>query len=202
MKITSIKQQVKRTDRYSVYVDDKYAFSLSESAMIASRIASGQEISKPRLEELKQLSTDDKLYNRALRYVAMRPRSRWELEFYLQRKNADPPQINTILNKLSELGLLDDKKFAEAFVRDRGTIKPSSRRKLVMELKKKRIAEEIINEAIGDDPDQELSALRQLIERKRRQTKYQDDTKLMQYLARQGFGYNDIKTALHSDDLD
>jgi SOS response regulatory protein OraA/RecX len=37
-----------------------------------------------------------------------------------------------------------------------------------------------------------------VIERKRRQTKYQDDTKLMQYLARQGFGYDDIKSALQN----
>lgn len=38
-----------------------------------------------------------------------------------------------------------------------------------------------------------------MITRKRRQIKYQDNDKLMQYLARQGYGYGDIKTALQTD---
>src|SRR4051812_30584175 len=90
MKISSIKQQVKRADRYSIFVDGKYAFSLSESALLESKIASGQELSKEQVAEFKKLSADDKLYNRTLRYVAMRPRSRWEVEQYLWRKETSP----------------------------------------------------------------------------------------------------------------
>ena len=43
----------------------------------------------------------------------------------------------------------------------------------------------------------ELEVLKELIERKRKQTKYKDDLKLMQYLTRQGFSYDHIKTALN-----
>jgi SOS response regulatory protein OraA/RecX len=66
-----------------------------------------------------------------------------------------------------------------------------------MELRKKRIADEIIEEAVGRDEGDEHNALREIIERKRKQTKYQDDLKLMQYLARQGFNYDDIKSELN-----
>jgi regulatory protein len=200
MKITSIKQQVKRADRYSIYVDEAYAFSLSENALLASKIASGQELSKAELEEFKKLSADDKLYNQALRYIAMRPRTMWEMSFYLERKNASPPLIETILNKLSDIGLLDDEKFARAFVNDRRLLRPTSRRKLLAELRKKRISDEIIQKVVGSETADEQAALAALIMRKRRQTKYQDDTKLMQYLARQGFGYDDIKSALNSNE--
>jgi regulatory protein len=196
MKITSIKQQLKRTDRYSVFVDGKYAFSLSESALLESKLASGQELTKEQVSDYKKLSADDKIYNQALRYVAMRPRSRWEVQFYLERKKASPALIDKILNKLSVVGLLDDAKFAQAFVNDRRLLRPTSRRKLQMELRKKRVADEIIQIAVGGEAEDEQAALQAVIERKRRQTKYQDDLKLMQYLARQGFNYDDIKSAL------
>ncbi|HVX47839.1 MAG TPA: RecX family transcriptional regulator [Candidatus Saccharimonadales bacterium] len=199
MRITAIKQQVKRSDRYSIFVDEKYAFSLSESALLESKLASGDELSASKLKEFKQLSEDDKLYNQTLRYLALRPRSQWEVEFYLQRKKASPDVTGSILNKLSNIGLIDDEKFAKAYVNDRRLLKPTSRRKLVNELRKKRVANEIIEQAVGTEAEDENAALREVIARKRRQAKYQDDEKLMQYLARQGFSYGDIKEVLEQE---
>lgn len=196
MKITNIRQQVKTTDRYSIFVDGKYTFSLSEKALLDSQLASGQELSKEQIEDFKKLSAEDKVYNRALRYAAMRPRSVWEMQFYLERKGASPPLVRSILNKLSIIGLLDDKKFARAFVNDRQLLRPTSRRKITAELKKKRVPGEIIDKVMSESEQSDRTALLGIIESKRRQTKYQDDLKLMQYLARQGFGYDDIKSAL------
>lgn len=199
MKITSIKQQAKRTDRYSIFVEGKYSFSLSESALLESKIANGQELTRQQVSEYKKLSADDKLYNQTLRYVAMRPRSHWEIKFYLEyKKKASPALAESLLNKLSKIGLIDDKKLAAALVNDRRLLRPTSRRKMMTELRKKHIADELIEQAIGQDKEAELTALKEVIDRKRRQSKYQDDLKLMQYLARQGFNYDDIKTALNS----
>ncbi len=199
MKITSIKQQVKRARRYSVFVDEKYAFSLSESALLESKIASGQELTAQQVEEFKKLSGEDKLYNMTLRYVAMRPRTEWEIEEYLRRKDASPTLTSQILSKLSNIDLINDEKFAQMFVNDRRLLRPASRRKIIMELRKKRVADEVIQRTVGSESEDEQTALRAVIERKRRQTKYHDDLKLMQYLARQGFSYGDIKDALKAD---
>jgi regulatory protein len=198
VKVTNIKQQVKRANRYSVFVDGKYEFSLSETALLESKLAPGQMLSKEELRKYKQLSADDKFYNRTLRYIALRPRSRWEIEFYLERKKAPLLVIETILSKLSDIGLIDDEKFAKAYVNDRQLLRPTSRRKVINELRKKHIANDIIEAAIGAESENEQTALQAVIERKRRQTKYLDDLKLMQYLARQGFNYQDIKEALQS----
>lgn len=184
--------------RYSIFVEGKYAFSLSDTALLDTKLANGQEISEKQIGELKRLSIDDKLYNQTLRYLAMRPRTKWEIEFYLGRKQASPTLIDTILNKLSNAGLLDDNKFAEAFVSDRRLLRPTSRRKMIMELRKKHVEDEIIQTVIGFEQQDEQTALRAIIESKRRQSKYQDDLKLMQYLARQGFDYGDIKSALQN----
>ena len=144
MKITNIKQQVKQTDRYSVFVDGKYSFSLSENALLKSGLTSGQELSLAQVDKYKQLSADDKIYSRALRYVAMRPRSTWELATYLRRKDAAEALTESVVQRLTDLGLLNDASFAVSFVRDRQLLRPTSRRKLILELKKKHIAEEHI----------------------------------------------------------
>lgn len=196
MKITAIRQQERRKDRYSVYVDGKYGFSLSERALLEVKLASGQELTTDQVKAYKQLSAEDKVYSNALRYAAMRRRSRWEMESYLKRKDAPPALADQILSKLSDLGFVDDLAFAEAWVANRHLLRPTSRRKLQQELRAKRVATEIIDKVLREDPTSDLEELKAVITRKRCQAKYQDDTKLMQYLARQGFGYEDIKSAI------
>lgn len=196
MQITAIKQQVKRADRYSIYVDDKYSFSLSDGALLETRLVPGQELTEAEIKELKQKSADDKVYSLALRYVAMRSRSRYELETYLKRKDADPPLVDTILNRLQGYGYVNDDAFARNWVENRRLLKPVSRRRLMMELKQKKVSEDIIRTVLEDDQTTDRDTLRDLVVRKRRQSKYQDDTKLLQYLARQGYGYDDIKSAM------
>jgi len=197
MKITSIKQQSKRQNRYSVFVDEKYAFSLSETKLLESRLVSGQELTKEQIAEYKKLSAEDKLYNRALNYVALRPRSVWEVREYLRRRDSPAPLIEQITNKLIELGLLDDQKYAQMFVHDRALLRPTSRRKMIMELRKKRLPEEVIQLTLESESTDELTALREIVAKKRQLTKYRNDQlKFMQYLARQGFNYSDIKQVL------
>ncbi len=188
----------KRTKgRYSIFVDEKYSFSLSEQGLLDSKLTSGQELSKDDVAEYKQKSSDDKLYARTLKYVAMRPRSVWEVQTYLERKHSPALLTEQITNKLISLGMLDDMKFAQAFVRDRSLLRPTSARKMIAELRKKRVPEEAIEQALAEEQADERDVLRDIVAKKRQLTKYQnDELKLMQYLARQGFSYSDIKDVL------
>lgn len=197
MKITNIKQQVKRADRYSVFVDGVYAFSLSESALLEYGLASGQEFDQSKFDALKKAAGTDKAYGNALRYVALRPRSEWELQTYLGRKGVEEPDAAVIIKKLANVGLLDDAAFARAWVAHRRQLKNTSKRRLKMELNAKHVAEDIIAQALAEDTVTEQESLRQLIDKKR--ARYPDRVKFMQYLARQGFGYDDIKTAFEEE---
>ena len=204
MRITKIVQQEKQRDRYSLFVDEKYAFSLSESALLASKLATGQELQPEELKQWKQESADDKISSSALRYAAMRLRSQWEMEQYLKRKSASPALAEKILSKLTNIGMLDDAKFAEAWVANRRLLRPTSKRKLQQELRAKRISDEVINVTLSEgEAGDERAVLRELIVKKRNLPKYKaDPLKLMQYLARQGFNYDDIKAVLSADSED
>lgn len=194
MRITAIKQQIKNQDRYSIFIDDKFAFGLSELGLINSGLRVNQELSQEEIAKLKDEAQIDKAYNRALGLIARRPRSEWELRDYLKRKNYDSPTTDVILNKLSKVGLIDDKAFAKLWVENRRLLKATSLRRLRQELCQKRISDEIIDEVLAADETDEREVLKELVERKR--ARYPDKLKLMQYLSRQGYRYDDIKSVL------
>jgi len=203
MNITKIVQQERQKTRYSLFVDGKYAFSLSEGALLESKLAVGQELNADELKRWKQESADDKIAGNTLRYAAMRPRSTWEIEQYLRRKNASPALASRIVDKLTTMGLLDDAAFARTWIQNRRLLRPTSVRKLQQELRAKRVADEVIDEALtGEEAGTDLAALRALVAKKRSLSKYKaDPLKLMQYLARQGFSYSDIKMVLGETNL-
>lgn len=198
MVVTDIKQQVKMPGRYSISVDGKFAFGMSETALLESGLHIGKELSGEQFKALKKAAGLDKIYGAALRFAAMRPRSRWEITSYLQRKDAAPEQIEQIVQRLEKNGLVDDNKFAQSWVESRRLIKPTSLRKLRLELRQKQVASSIIDSVLAEDSTTDNDTLKQLIAKKR--SRYPDQNKLMQYLARQGFGYDDIKNAIAETD--
>lgn len=197
MKISHIKQQVKRADRYSVYVDGMYVFSLSESALLASGLHTGKEVTADGLAELKDTSKRDKAYNQALGQLARRARSEWEIRDYLKRKDYDPELIDQIIARLYKVALLNDAEFARMWIDNRRLLKSTSRRRLQQELRQKRISDELISKALAEDDTEEVEVLKELVARKRKIVRYHDNTKLMQYLIRQGYNYDDVKNAIN-----
>ncbi len=197
MKITAIKAQVKNSERVSVYVDEKYSFSLSYPQVLDQKIFVGLELTEPRLAELKHASDIGKAYERALMFVMLRPRSVREVQDYARRKKWAPEDAQFVIAKLTAKKYIDDSAFARSWVGSRALGKKTSTRKLTMELKQKGVSDAVIAKTLADSGYDELDALRELIAKKRRLTRYaSDDQKLMRYLAGQGFSFDDIKSAL------
>ena len=197
MKITDIKQQVKRAGRYSIYLDGKYTFSLGENELLKLGLYSGQELTEEELANYQDESEYGKWFDRTLNLLSYRIRSEWELRDYLKRKDADPDTIDKILNKLSDTGYVNDEQFAKRWVENRRLMKATSKRRLAQELRQKHISSEIIDQALAEDETDERAVLKELVEKMRR--RYPEDIKLMQYLARQGYNYDDIKSALNEE---
>lgn len=196
MNITKIEAQIKTPGRYSVFVDGQFAFGISELGLINSGLRIGQELLNDELESLKDQAKTDKVYNQTLSLIMRRPRSKWEIESYLKRKGHGQAMRVEIINMLSEKNFVDDEDFARRWIESRRLLKNTSRRKLTMELKQKRVPDEIIDAVLTEDDTDEVQVIKAEIAKKRRTSRYRDDTKLMQYLARQGYRYDDIKKAL------
>ena len=95
-------------------------------------------------------NTDKEAFDLAIRYLGNREHSRKEIIVKLERKKFNQEAIETALNRLDELGLLDDRSFAMNYVGSRSRKKPLGRYKLRYELLQKGIAEEVIDEVLNE----------------------------------------------------
>jgi regulatory protein len=197
VKVTAIKRQIKQSARYSIYVDEKYSFSLSESELLDTKLLQGQEITAEQLENFQARAKAGKAFNQALELLAYRARSEWEIREYLKRKDYEPTLIDAAISKLAQYGYVDDRAFARQWVESRRLLKAASKRRLQQELRQKHIADEVVTIVLDESETDDRQALRQLIDKKR--SRYPDKLKLMQYLMRQGYNYDDIKQALRDD---
>ena len=215
MKITNLSTQQRDPNRVNVFVDDKYRFSLDVSQVVSLGVKIGREYDEQELAELEQESQFGKLYGRALEYCLMRPHSAREVRDYLWRKTratryrskktgelkerpgVSQALVDRVYKRLVEKAYIDDEKFTRYWVENRNQTKGMSRRKLEAELRAKGVANDIIERNLRDSLRNDTDELQKIIAKKRR--RYPDEQKFMQYLARQGFSFDDIKTALRED---
>lgn len=216
-KVTALTSQQKDPNRINVMVDGAYRFSLDISQVVSLGVKLGSEYSDAKLAEIEGESQFGKLYARALEYCLMRPHSAKEVRDYLWRKTratkyrsrktgelkeragVAPELTDRVYDKLIEKRYIDDETFARYWVENRNLSKGASRRKLEAELRAKGVAREIIELQLAESDRSDVSELEKIIAKKR--SKYTDDQKFMQYLARQGFAYDDIKRALSDDSI-
>jgi regulatory protein len=193
--VSDIQLQKKDSSRYSVYVDDKYVFGLDGLELSASNLRVGLTLSPAEVEDWQSRSSEGKAYNAAVRYLSYRRRSRTEVQQYLKDKEYDLATSELTLERLDDLGLINDNAFAAAWISDRMRLKPRSRMRLVAELREKGIAAEVIEESLSVlSRDDLLEALRGIIAKKRR--RYATEAKLIQYLGTLGYSYDLIKKAI------
>lgn len=216
MKITDITVGIKNPNRVNVLVDGVFRFSLDIFQVSELGIKIGKEYTEQELVELETESQFGKLYARTLEYTMLRPHSAREIRDYLWKKTritkyksrsgdikervgASQEVADRVFARLEAKGYIDDAKFARWWVENRNQRKGTSLRKLQAELSLKGVPAGVIELALGESARHDSDELAKIIAKKR--SKYPDEQKLMQYLARQGFSYDDIKNAL-SQELD
>lgn len=207
MKITSITAGVRDKSRVNISVDGKYRFSLDSYQLIDLGIRIGKEYEEAGLVALEQESQFGKLYGRALEYCLSRPHSAREVRNYLYRKTRPTRDkkgdlkagvsseiTSRVFDRLLEKKYVDDNKFVHYWVENRSVVKGVSKRKLFTELRSKGIESDIIENEFSLTERTDGSEIQKIIAKKR--SHYPDDQKLMAYLARLGFDYDDIKRAI------
>lgn len=192
MRISKVSPAVKTAGRYNIYVDGKYSFSLDELQLVQNGLHSGLEISEAQLEQLKSESDFGKNYIRAVDLISRRLRSEREIRDYAFRKQWTKSNTERVIERLKARGYLDDRRFAELFFSSRHQSGRYSLKRIRLDLVKKGISSDIIDDLCRVNGDS--AALLKLINK--RINKYDDENKLIAYLARNGFRYDDIKAAL------
>ena len=95
------------------------------------------------------------LHERALRLLAVRPRSRRELEVRLLRAGFERDEVADELTRLEAVGLVDDEAFARELAEHHVHARRSGRRAVVGALAAKGVSRSVIEEAVADMGDDE-----------------------------------------------
>ncbi|WP_152627463.1 regulatory protein RecX [Streptacidiphilus melanogenes] len=127
-----------------------------------------------------------------LRLLTGSARTRKQLADTLRRKEIPDEVAEQVLDRLTEVGLIDDAAYARSWVEQRQRNRGLARRALAGELRAKGVDSALVAEAVAEvDPDDEEAAARRLVERKLASTRALDRQvrlrRLAGMLARRGY---------------
>lgn len=197
--ITKVKRQ-KDEKRVNVYLDGKFAFGISLEAVLKHGLEKGKIVSQEFIDNLRDEAEEGKVYNHVLRFATLRPRSEKEIKLWFRRKKVLPAVGEAVFNRLKNLDLVDDEKFAKWWAEQRAEFRQKSRRMLSMELRQKGVSRDVIEKVLAevDIPD-EIALARKAAEKKLRTLRgdfEEQRKKLSEFLARRGFNWSTIKQVI------
>ncbi|MEV0751984.1 recombination regulator RecX [Streptosporangium sp. NPDC050280] len=128
-----------------------------------------------------------------LRLLTMAPRTRAQLAEALRKREVPQEAADAVLDRFSEVGLIDDEAFAAAWVSSRHAGRGLARKALASELRHRGVEEETVKEAVDRlDPEEEAETARRLVRRKLSSTRSLEPAvrtrRLAGMLARKGYG--------------
>ncbi|MDD3679610.1 MAG: RecX family transcriptional regulator [Candidatus Shapirobacteria bacterium] len=201
--ITALEKQRKNSARINVYLDNRFAFGLTQDLVNQFGLAIGLELSEKRIADLKEKAKLETFLTKVYHYLSYRPRSEREVDNYLDQKGVKEPMRVKIVDYLKERNFLNDEEFAKWWLEQRNRFRPRSRFALKIELVQKGISEEIISRVLSGIDEQRL--VKELIARKQFGMEGSDlgksREKLIGYLKRRGFSWQVIKAGLEEFDF-
>ncbi|XKF14249.1 recombination regulator RecX [Knoellia locipacati] len=128
-----------------------------------------------------------------LRQLTNSPKSRAQLEQALARKGCDPAVAASVLDRMEEVGLVDDEAYAGMLVRSQQVGRGLARRALAKTLRQKGVSDEVAESVLDDevDPADEEERARELVDKRLRRLHGLDPVvqtrRLAGMLARKGY---------------
>lgn len=156
MIVTAV-ERVRRRRRVNVFVDGQFAVALGVDLATERGVRPGRELTDGELRALADADARHEALQSALRLLSYRPRSEQELRQRLARKGLPRAAIAATLSRLRELGYLDDAAFARFWTETRQASRPRSRRVVALELRRRGIAAEEVEEATASIEDEEAA---------------------------------------------
>jgi regulatory protein len=102
-----------------------------------------------------------------LRQLTNAPKTRQQLRDVLAKRECPPDVAEAVLDRMAEVGLVDDAAYAQMLVRSKQTGRGLARRALSHELRTKGVDDQTAADVLeAIDPDQERSRARQLVDKK------------------------------------
>ncbi len=198
-------------EKIHLSLDGEYIATVNADYWFTCGIKSGSEVTPEQLEELLTESARRKMMNKALDLLSMRDYSRRELSDKLvtkawekkEQKDMDlgslKQQASDICDRLEELGLLNEERFARSYVDELIRRKHLSKSGLKTALIQKGVQRDIIETVLEEVDVDPVEQIRELLATKFKNRDFSDEkqkTRTVNALLRLGYRYNEIHAAM------
>ncbi|KAA5807714.1 regulatory protein RecX [Thermoanaerobacterium thermosaccharolyticum] len=198
MKITNIEKQKNNSMRFNVYIDNKYAFSVSYEEKKEFNLEEGIDINEEQYNYYVNYMINKSAYNDSIKFLSYSMRTKKELINKLKSMGYDNSIINNVLEKLIKQRYIDDEYYTELYIKEKKE-RLYSKYRIYNELYRKGIDPSIITSKLDQLYEDEIDTIKKLIIKKRVSTN--DKLKIKNYLFRKGFMIEDINKVLLDEEV-
>ena len=129
--------------KYKVLFDNKKELILYENVIIDTNLLYKKEITSEEYNSLVSLNNYQDIYNKVIKYIGIRLRSKKEITDYLKKMDLSIEVVDDILNKLITNKYIDDERFSQAYIKDKYNFSNNGPYKIINELVKLGIDKDI-----------------------------------------------------------
>ncbi|MCC7430875.1 regulatory protein RecX [bacterium] len=195
-KITKIEKQQKDDRRISVFLNEKFAFGICENTFFEFQLREGDFLTIEDTEKIILFDETQQAKKKALNILSKKYFSEQELKQKL--KNFSEKAVEKVVFELKKYGYVDDKELAKRLVHDFVKIKGFGEFKIKIELQRRKINENLIEETLEEfyNEETEIDSAKKHFFKKLRSLKNPQDqkekTKLYRYLLSKGFSTDTV----------
>lgn len=194
MLITAI--EPRRKAMSALYIDGEFVMNLDTRTLLDNRFDIGREIDDDDLHEIIKLSNERRAKEKALWLISYRDHSKKELTEKV-RRTCDEESAEKAVDRLEELGLINDENFARRYAEQLIFTKHMSKNAAVYELVRKGIEKELANEILEDIPVDSSEHIRAIINKKYKNINDEKTRRrAVSALQRLGYRWDDIRSVL------
>lgn len=190
MTITKIKR-IANTNRFHVYVDDKWNGIFLDEILAVYSLKTGQELDDEEFAKIKSENDRKVAFDMATSYIEKYVVSEKGIKDYLKKKGFDFKVINATVDKLKDYGLVNDESFAKNYFETLSATK--GKRAIASKLKQKGVSAEIVANLLENiNEDDEIEKATALAEKfvKNRQIDAKIKQKCLAHLIYKGYDYD------------
>lgn len=198
-KITKIEAQ-KTPDRVSIYINNEFAFGLSQIVRYEYNLKTNMTLDDSTIEELKDRDQLEKTKSYALYLLTYGDNTEKTLKDKLLMKGFSEDNIIDAIDYCKSYGYIDDKSYAERFIRDKVNLNKYGSKKIKSQLIEKGISKDLIEDVLDLDGDLEYENAKNLAAKKLSSYKNLDSIvikrRLSGFLYRRGYDFSIINKVL------
>ena len=181
--------------KYKVYIDGEYAFILYKKELSRYHIAAGQELEEGVWQKIRTEVIGKRAKLRALHLLNDMGRTEAQLRQKLERDGYTTDVVEEAVSYVKSFGYINDENYARIYIDSRKNRK--SRKEIFANLLQKGIDREVVDRVFEEcyEGEDARKAIAQILKKKHYDPEKADrkeTQKILGYLSRKGFGYEDI----------